>query len=101
MKKLYTFFVLLAIIPMTMTAQNEVTVNGLRYELDKAMKTVTVTSSEFREFPPPPDPYNITEGVVSNEKDYKGDIVIPSSITYKNVKYKVTGIGMNTPILSV
>ncbi len=45
MKKLYILFVLLAILPMTMMAQNEVTVNGLRYELDKAMKTVTMTLS--------------------------------------------------------
>ena len=67
MKKLFISFLLL-LLPMVVSA---VTINGIAYNLNSNSKTAEVTIGP----------------------DYSGFIVIPSEVTYNNVKYVVTSIG--------
>ena len=69
MKKIYILF-LLAIVPIFANAQTEI--NGLYYHLNSSAKTAAVTSHSYCH--------------------YSGRIVIPKSVSYNGVTYKVTSI---------
>ena len=69
MKKIYILF-LLAIAPIFANAQTEI--NGLYYHLNSSAKTAAVTSHSYCH--------------------YSGRIVIPKSVSYNGVTYKVTSI---------
>ena len=69
MKKIYILF-LLAIAPIFANAQTEI--NGLYYHLNSSAKTAAVTSHSYCH--------------------YSGPIVIPKSVSYNGVTYKVTSI---------
>jgi hypothetical protein len=69
MKKLFTLF-LLALLPILAFA-DAVEINGIYYYLD----------SESNE-----------AGVTENPNEYSGKVVIPKTVTYQSVVYKVTTI---------
>ena len=77
MKKVILSF-LLTFLPMLASAE-PVEIDGIWYRLDAKTKEAYVT-------------YNPT--VEWNTGSYYGEIVIPASVTYENVKYNVTGIGV-------
>ena len=73
MKKVYLLF-LLAILPLLASAETvDININGIRYILDLEAKKAEVTR--------PSSGY------------YSGDIVIPKTVTFKNIVCKVTSIG--------
>jgi len=69
--KNYLFTIILALLPMLAFA-DAVEINGLYYNLDTEAKTAEVTE---------------------HPNEYTGDIVIPKSVKYEGVTYKVTSIG--------
>lgn len=69
MKKALLF--LLALLPL-MASADVVEIDGINYNLDAEAKKAEVTSSPDR---------------------YKGDIVVPPTVTYKDVEYDVTSVG--------
>ena len=74
MKKILTF-ILVALLPLVASAY-DAEIDGIYYELwsDEAEVTYYRTNN-------------------SNDEAYQGDIVIPPTITYNNVTYRVTSIG--------
>ena len=73
MKKIYLLF-LLVLLPMVASA-DAVGIDGIYYNLDPEAKTAEVTKN--------PNGY------------YRGNVVIPATVTYENVVYNVTAIGDN------
>ena len=69
MKRLFTFFVTLCVVA---SVGAYTTINGINYDLNEGNSTATLSSSY---------PYQC----------YSGDLVIPSSVTYNNKTYTVTG----------
>ena len=70
MKKIYFLF-LLALLPLVASA-DAVKIGSIYYNLNAEAKTAEVTV---------------------NPDEYSGEIVIPKTVTYQSVKYKVTSIG--------
>ena len=70
MKKIYFLF-LLALLPLVASA-DAVKIGSIYYNLNADAKTAEVTS---------------------NPNKYTGEVVIPKTVTYQSVKYKVTSIG--------
>ena len=77
LKHLFTALLLLCCIG-TAKAE-EVTINGIKYDVLTKAKQATV---------------------ISDETKYSGDIVIPSKITYNDLIYSVTSIGNSAFIYS-
>lgn len=74
-----TIILVLALIMSVTSYADNVEINGIFYDLNKATKEATVT-----------------RGVLSSSyASYKGDINIPSSVTYNDTTYIVTSIGEN------
>ena len=59
-------------IPVTVLAGEEVTIDGIKYDLVTKAKQATV---------------------IAGDEKYTGDVVIPATVTYNNVIYNVTSIG--------
>ena len=77
MKSQLQFLLLLllsTVSPITSLA-HDIEIDGIYYSFDIGKKTVSVTNKD------------------DSAGSYSGDIVIPSSITYRDVEYPVTGIG--------
>lgn len=71
MKKI---ILLLTMMLLPMVGSATVTVDGIRYNLDSTNKTAEVTDRNYI--------------------GYIGEIIIPETISYENVEYRVTSIGM-------
>ena len=71
MKKVYLLF-LLALLPLLASAET-VEINGIRYNVNPEAKTAEV--------------------IQPSAGQYSGDVVIPKSVTFKNIVCKVTSIG--------
>ena len=71
MKKIYFLF-LMALLPLVASADATVQINGIYYNCDLEAKTAEVTS---------------------HPNDYSGEVVIPKTITFKNIVCDVTAIG--------
>ena len=72
MKKQILFLVMI-LLSMTASAQGTVKIDGIYYKLNSGDKTAEV--------------------VYQRRQEYSGEVVIPSSVTYNDVDYSVTGIG--------
>ena len=72
MKNLKHLFTALLLLSATMAFAEEVTINGIKYDVITKAKQATV---------------------ISGDTKYSGNIVIPSEITYNNVTCSVTNIG--------
>ena len=72
MKRQILFFVMI-LLSMTASAQGTVKIDGICYKLNSGDKTAEV--------------------VYQRRHEYSGEVVIPSSVTYNDVDYSVTGIG--------
>ena len=79
-KKIFTFFLALVAGIGTMFAFGT-QVDGIWYEFDTKRKTASVTYQGDYSYTYP--------------DEYLGNVVIPSSVTYKSVTYSVTSIGMD------
>ena len=72
-----TIILVLALMMSVTSYADKVEINGIFYDLNKATKEATVT-----------------QGLLSSSyASYKGDINIPSSVTYNDITYIVTSIG--------
>lgn len=85
MKKLGLIFLLL-LLGVTLSA-SDISVDGIYYNFDETTREAEVT---FRG-----DEYNDGWMYFSPSELYVGDLVIPPSVTYEGVEYKVTTIGEN------
>lgn len=74
--KRYLLSILLTLFPLLVNA-DVVEIGGIHYELDNSgeTKTAMVTS--------------LSRG------EYSGDVIIPESVTYEDIVYSVTSIGLN------
>ena len=78
MKKIFTFFLVLAASMGIVYASNK-QVDGIWYDFDISTKTASVTyRGDYRN---------------SYDNEYTGNVVIPSSVTYNGITYIVTSIG--------
>ena len=68
------FFTFLLLLTNLMASAFDCQVDGIYYNLDTSGKTAEVTSQSW-------------------SNSYRGSVVIPSSVTYNGIKYKVTSIG--------
>jgi uncharacterized protein YjdB len=75
MKQTKLLFLILAMLMPRMSNADPVEINGIYYNLVSKFKTAEVTQ---------------------NPNKYSGKVVIPKTVTYKNVKYSVTSIGEKT-----
>ena len=71
MRNFLTFILFVIVLPFVAMAGNEVTIDGIKYDLVTKTKTASVISGG----------------------NYTGDIVIPSSVNYYGITYNVTKIG--------
>ena len=78
-KKIFTFFLALVASVGTMFASTQV--DGIWYNFDSRTRTASVTYQGDYSYTYP--------------DEYLGNVVIPSSVTYKSVTYSVTSIGMD------
>lgn len=72
MKK-HILFLMMVLLPMMVSAQSTVKIDGIYYKLNSNDNTAEV--------------------VFHRKNNFIGDVVIPSSVTYENVDYSVTSIG--------
>lgn len=83
MKKRCIFLFLVFGVNISLMADiTHVLINGVYYNLNVGLKTASVTYYDISKYK-------------SNSNFYKGDIVIPSEVEYKNLKFKVTDINDN------
>ena len=68
------FLAFLLLLTNLMASAYDCQVDGIYYNLDTSGKTAEVTSQSW-------------------SNSYRGSVVIPSSVTYNGIKYKVTSIG--------
>ena len=84
MKKLLSFLVLMCV-SLSAMASNTSVLNAegveIWYNFNSSTKTASVT---YR-----------GSNYLSNKNEYTGEVVIPSTVTYKGVEYSVTSIGDN------
>jgi len=71
MKKIYFLF-LLTLLPMVASGQDRIKIKGVYYYIYSESKTAIV---------------------ISHPNKYSGEVVIPKTVTYNSVKYRVTSIG--------
>ena len=81
MKKL--LFILLAAILPVMASAYDVYIDGIYYNINKVEKTATVTYSSS----------TMSNGRPYNKTTYSGDVIIPETIIYEEMHYRVTNIG--------
>ena len=72
------------LLPMMASAilyNNAIYIDGIYYILDSSTKSATVSFDQYEYYDDEPNDY------------YKGNVIIPSKVTYKGVTYTVTSIG--------
>ncbi len=82
MKKITIFFILFITIHSAWAWNYDFKSGGIYYKITSNIAPYTVEVDEFG-------------NAVNTEEPYSGDIIIPSSVTYNNITYLVTGIGDN------
>ena len=70
----YLLFIFAALLPLLASAQNKVEIDGVYYNLDLGTRHAEV---------------------VSGNRKYSGDLILPRTVVYGDVEYKVTSIGDN------